>query len=146
MIGCSRCTARYQLPLTEQGCKCRPLPSKCSCGANFRLWLPKNNNKVTCRLRGTTWPAGNNAGDMLSSVVSTLGRSNVSRTVTFLLNLSSINTRRVQLNAWKIEKTVWCTFTCHPKMTRLFRANCLWKSPRIFILALLASEIFSNQA
>ena len=38
-------------------CKCTPLPA--SCGANFRLWPDKNNNnKVTCRHRGTMWLAG----------------------------------------------------------------------------------------
>ena len=41
----------------QQGCKCRPLSA--SWGANFRQKLNKN-NKVTCRLRGTTWIACNN--------------------------------------------------------------------------------------
>ena len=37
----------------KQGCKSRPLPA--ILGANFRQYFPnKNNNKVTCRLRGTT--------------------------------------------------------------------------------------------
>ncbi len=45
--------------MNKQGCKCRPLLA--SCGANFRQRLRKNNNnnnKVTFRLRGTSWLAG----------------------------------------------------------------------------------------
>ena len=41
----------------QQGCKCRPLPASC----HFRQRINKNNNKVICRLRGTTWLAGKNS-------------------------------------------------------------------------------------
>ncbi len=43
----------------KQGCKCRLLPA--SWGGPFRQRLIIiNNNKVTCRLRDTTWLAGKN--------------------------------------------------------------------------------------